>query len=146
VYVIFHSFFIYKFFNRIEGFESLEDKDKKIVSDTIGVKPEKTAVKRKISSLDVAKSGDKDDPEIKKAKTDSEMRLQSENFWKLKDSISKELNNAQMKELLVYNDQNIPKGMGPEDVCFFFCLIINKYILFRNFFNYAIFFANQKRF
>ena len=106
----------------------MEDKDKKIVSDTIGIKLEKIAVKRKISSLEVTKKEEKDDPEIKKAKTESEMRVQSENFWKLRDSISKELNNPLMKELLVYNDQNIPKGMGPEDVCFFFCLIINKYI------------------
>lgn len=97
------------------GYEELEETDQKTVIKTIG-KPEEPKItkgaKRKIKNepiLPEIKQG----PEVKKIKTveqekEQALRVQSEEYWKLKDNLNKELYKDHfIKEILTDNEQKI---------------------------------------
>lgn len=55
--------------------------------------------------------------------------MQSEKFWKLRDSLNKEVSNDLLKELILENSQKINKG-GRDDVNFkFFIQFLNFYLI-----------------
>lgn len=99
----------------IPGYENLEDADKKLTSKLIGNK-------KKDSSKGIKRKNEKDDheikikeePEMKKTKDEKLsieqlLKTQSEEFWKLKDQLNKELYKDQyFKDIILQNDQLIP--------------------------------------
>jgi hypothetical protein len=60
-------------------------------------------------------------PEVKKVRSEQEekeyqLKVQTQNFWKLRDSLDKELPNDVIRLLLQDNEQELPK-LGRDDVC-----------------------------
>jgi poly [ADP-ribose] polymerase len=100
----------------IVSFNDLTEPDQDLVKKSIG-SPVQTAHKRKLESKDEDKN---DDETAKKAKndqldTESKLKLQSMEYWKLRDTLEKEVSSNFLKELIEDNDQVLLK-MGRDDL------------------------------
>ncbi|KAI0222771.1 Poly [ADP-ribose] polymerase 1 [Lamellibrachia satsuma] len=87
----------------INGFKSLSDCDKELVTNKLGKGKGK---KRKAEEASV------ETKKVKTAETDEDkaLKTQSQLMWKLRDSLSKEVPNDVKKSLLSNNNQDIPVG------------------------------------